>query len=50
MKRHPAAHAVVAVLIVAILAGEVWWLAPHFAEAGRALATSATGVAGDRGR
>jgi putative heme transporter len=38
MKRHPAAHAVVAVLIVAILAGEVWWLAPHFAEAGRALA------------
>jgi hypothetical protein len=38
MKRHPAARAVLAVLIVAILAGEVWWLAPHFAEAGRALA------------
>ncbi len=38
MKRHPAAHAVLAVLIVAILAGEFWWLAPHFAEVGRALA------------
>jgi uncharacterized protein (TIRG00374 family) len=37
MKRHPAARAVLAVLIVAVLAGEVWWLAPHFAEAGRAL-------------
>jgi uncharacterized protein (TIRG00374 family) len=38
MKRHRVARAVVAVLIVAILAGEVYWLAPHFAQAGHALA------------